>query len=89
MSNEKAIIIHLMAGLIKTHSKAIMVIIVIVVIIYKISQYFPKPYQRSGENINVKFSLSSYATKSDVNGATGADASNLASLKAEVDKVDV
>ena len=29
-------------------------------------QYFPKPYQPFGEDINVKVDLSSYATKADV-----------------------
>ena len=58
-------------------------------------QYFHKPYQHSGGNINVKLDLSSYATKADLKGAIGADAlslaakSDLASLKAKVDKIDV
>ena len=30
------------------------------------SQYFPKPFRRFGENINVKVDLSNYATKSDL-----------------------
>ena len=32
----------------------------------KISQYFPKPYELFGGDINVKVALSNYATKSDV-----------------------
>ena len=30
------------------------------------SQYFPKPYKPFGGDINVKFDLSNYATKTDV-----------------------
>ena len=29
------------------------------------SQYFPKPYELFGGDINVKFDLSNYATESD------------------------
>ena len=59
------------------------------------SQYFPKPYELFGEDINAKVDLSNYATKSDSKHATGIDTSKLAakfdpvSLKTEVDKVDV
>ena len=59
------------------------------------SQYFPEPYEGFGGNINVKIDLSSYATKSDLKNATDADTSkltvkpNLASLKTELDKIDV
>ena len=59
------------------------------------SQYFPKPYEPFGEDINAKVDLSNYATKSDLKHATGIDTSKLAaksdpvSLKTEVDKVDV
>ena len=42
------------------------------------SQHFPKPYEVSGGNINIKEDLSNYATKDDLKGATGADTSNLA-----------
>ena len=58
------------------------------------SQYFPKPYRSFGGNVKVELDLSSYATKSDLQNATGIDTSNfalkshLASLKAEVDKID-
>ena len=64
-------------------------------IVQKMSQYFPKPYGTFGRNINVKVDLSSYATKADLKDATGigtsnfALKSNLASLKTEVDKVDI
>ena len=46
-------IIHLIAGLIKK-------------ILYKISQYFPRPYESFGRDITVKTDLSNYATKSDI-----------------------
>ena len=59
------------------------------------SQYFSKPYELFGEDINVKMNLSNHATKPDLKNATGTDTSklaaksDLASLKAEVDKSDV
>ena len=59
------------------------------------SQYFPKPCKNFEENINVKFNLSNYATKTDLKNAAGIDTSNfslksnLASLKTEVDKLDI
>ena len=62
---------------------------------YKISQYFPKPYERSSGNVKVILDLSNYATRADLKGAIGVATSNLAaksdlaSLKDEVDKVDV
>ena len=61
----------------------------------KMSQYFPKPYEPFGGDINVKVYLQNYATKDDLKNATGVDTSKLASksdlanLKAEVDKVGV
>ena len=54
------------------------------------SQYFPKPYEPFGENINVKVDLSDYATKTDLKHGTGVDTSklaaksDLASLKSEI-----
>ena len=59
------------------------------------SQYFPKPYQPFGGDINVKVDLSSYATKSHLKNATRIDTSKLASksdlvsLKARVDELDI
>ena len=59
------------------------------------SQYFPKPYESFGGNVNVKVDLSNYAAKADLKNATEIDTSKLAaksdlvSLKAEVDKIDV
>ena len=64
-------------------------------ILYKISPYFPKPYEPFGRDINVKVDLSNYATKADIKKITHADASgfalkaNLANLKTEVDKLDI
>ena len=61
----------------------------------KMSQYFPKPYISFEENIKVELDLSSYATKAELKNTTGTDTSklaakpNLASLKGEVDKIDV
>ena len=59
------------------------------------SQYFPKLYRSFGGNVKVELELSSYATKAEFKNATGIDSSNfalklnLASLKSEVDKIDV
>ena len=59
------------------------------------SQYFPKPYEPFGGDINVKVDLSNYATKTDLKNVTHVDTSsfalktNLTSLKAEVDKLDI
>ena len=59
------------------------------------SQYFPKAYKPFGGDINVKVDLSNYATKLDLKNAKGVDAckfaakSNLASLRAEIDEIDV
>ena len=75
-------IIHLIVGLIKK-------------ILYKMSQYFPKPYEPFGGDINVKVDLSNYATKADIKNISYVDTSsfalktNLANLKTEVDKLDI
>ena len=75
-------IILLIAGLIKK-------------ILYKMSQYFPKPYEPFGGDINVKVDLSNYATKADIKNITHVDTSrfalktNLASIKTKVDKLDI
>ena len=42
------------------------------------SQYFPKPYEPFGEDINDKLDLFIYATKADLKNATGIDTSKLA-----------
>ena len=59
------------------------------------SQYFPKPYEPFGGDISVKVDLSNYATKADIKNISHVDTSNfalntnLASLKADVDKLDI
>ena len=61
----------------------------------KMSQYFPKPYEPFRGDINVKVNLSNYATKIDLKNISHIDVSsyalksNLASLKTEVDKLDI
>ena len=63
--------------------------------IQKTSQYFPKPYEPFEGDINVKVDLPNYATKADLKNTTGIDTSklaaksDLASLKAKMDKIDV
>ena len=59
------------------------------------SQYFPKPYEPFGADINVKVDLSNYATKADIKNISHVDTSsfalktNLADLKTKVDKLDI
>ena len=59
------------------------------------SQYFSKPYEPFGGDINVKVDISNYATKADIKNISHVDTSsfalktNLANLKTEVDKLDI
>ena len=59
------------------------------------SQYFTKPYEPSGGDINVNVDLPNYATKTDIKNISHVDTSsfalkpNLAGLKTEVDKLDI
>ena len=59
------------------------------------SQYFPKPYKPFGGDINVKVDFSNYGTKTYLKNVTHVDVSsfalksNLASLKTEVDKLEI
>ena len=59
------------------------------------SQYFPKTYEPFGGDINVKVDLSNYASKTDIQNIFHIDTSsfalklNLASLKSQVDKLDI
>ena len=59
------------------------------------SHYFPKPFRSFAGNITVKVDLSNYASKTDLKNVTHVDTSrfalktNLASLKTEVDKLDI
>ena len=90
MSNGKFMIIHLIVGLIKKiwcDSNVLQCI--------KMSKFFPEPYEPFGEDINVTVDLSNYATKTDLKNVTHVDTSsfalktNLATLKTEVDKLDI
>ena len=49
---------------------------------------FPKPKSLRA-NVEVKLNLSNYATKADLKNATGVDASDLANLKSDADKLDI
>ena len=60
------------------------------------SQYFPKPFNSHfGDIIKVKIDLSNYVTKTDSKNISHVDSSrfalktNLASLKTEVDELDI
>ena len=81
MLNGNYMIIHIIVGLRKKT-------------LYEMIQYFPKPYESFGLDINVKVDLSNQEAEADVKNATGIDSSklalkpNLANLKAEVDKTD-
>ena len=61
----------------------------------EMTQYFPKPYKSFGGDINVEVDLSNYTMKADLKTATGVNNSKLAaksdlvSLKAEFDKLDI
>ena len=82
MSNGKDMTNYLIVGLIKRPC-------------IKISQSFLKPFRSFGGNINAKVDLSNYATKAYLKNVTNIDTSsfalktNLASLKTEVDKLDI
>ena len=59
------------------------------------SQYFLKPYEPFGGDINVKVDISNYATKADIKRISHVDTSrfswktNLASMKTEFDQLDI
>ena len=59
------------------------------------SQYFPKPYEPFGGDINDKVDLSNYLTKTDIKNLSHVETSsfafktNSANLKTEVDKLDI
>ena len=61
----------------------------------KMSQRFPELYEPLVGDINIKVELSNYATKADVKNISHIDTSsfalnsNLASLKNEIDKLDI
>ena len=64
-------------------------------LLYKMSQYFPKPYEPFSGDINVKVDLSNYATEADIKNISHVDTSrfalktNLANLKSEVDRLNI
>ena len=82
MSIGKTMIIHLIVGFMEKT-------------LCKISLHFPKPNEPFWGNINVKYDLSNYATRTDSKKATGIDTSDLAlksnlpKLKAELNNIDV
>ena len=59
------------------------------------SQYFPKPYEPFGGDINVKVDLSNYATKTNIKNishiasSSFALKSNVPSLKTQIDKLNI
>ena len=59
------------------------------------SQYFPKPYEPFGGDNKVEVDLPNHATKNDLKNISHANTSsfalksNLAGLKAKVDKLDI
>ena len=61
----------------------------------KMTQYCPNPFEPFEGNIDIKVDSSNYATKADLKNATEIDTSklaaksDLASLEAEVDKLDI
>ena len=55
--NGETAIIHSIVGLTKRH---------IIDVLYKTSQYFPKPYDCYGGNVKFKLDLSNYAKSADL-----------------------
>ena len=54
------------------------------------NQYFPKPYEPFGGDINVKVDVSNYATKADIKNILHVELkTNLANLRTDVDKLDI
>ena len=56
----------------------LLIVLLIKKILYKMSQYFPKPYELFGGDINVRVDLSNYATKADIKNITHIDTSSFA-----------
>ena len=92
MSNGKVMTVHLIVGMVKKtsiefHRMQFHCI--------RMSQYFSKLYEPFDGDINVKVDLSNYATKTDIKIFSHIDTSsfalksNLASLKTEVDNLDI
>ena len=72
MSNGKVMIIHLIVGLIKKDSVWFYWLQLHCI---KMSQYFPKPYEPFGRDINVKVDIPNYATKADIKNISHVDTS--------------
>ena len=104
MSNGRIIIVYLIVGLIKKiwcdsnvclKTRFSSDVFKTRFHLIKMSQYFPKPYEPFGGDINVKVDLSNYATKTNIKNVSHfgtpsfALKTNLANLKAEVDKLDI
>ena len=91
-------IIHLIAGLIKKiwcDSNVRVKKTLVALQCMKMSKFFPKLYKPFARGINVKLGLSNYATKTDIKNISHVDTSgfalktNLATLKTEVDKLNI
>ena len=55
------------------HWKDIIIILIVELMkktLYKMRQYFPKPYKNFGGNVKIELELSNYATKTDFKNAT-------------------
>ena len=80
-------IVHLVAGLIKTTYE------ISAIASYKNKEYFPKRHEPFAVDINVKVDLSNYETKTDIKNISHINTSNFtlklnwASLKTEVHKI--
>ena len=70
-------------------------ILLVTIPLHKMSQYFPKPYEAFCGDINVNVDLSNYPTKANIKNISHVDTSsfalklNLASLKTELDNLDI
>ena len=103
MLNGKVMVIHLIVELIKKIQYVYIFSIFSIfsyvfkntISSYKMSQYFPKPYEPFCGDTNVKVDLSNYAAKADIKNISHVDTSslalkiNLVNLKTEVDKLDI
>ena len=85
----RVMVVYLIVGLIKkiqcdcnvrlkTRFSSYMFKILVALQRIKKSQYFPKPYEAFGRDINVKVDLSNYATKTDIKNISHVDTSSFA-----------
>ena len=75
MLNGKFMIIHL-SWIDKTRFSILLCMFKTQLHLIKMIQYFPKPYEPFGGDINVKVDLSNYATKADIKNILNVDASS-------------